>query len=329
MKMGRRALYNLLRMNSQRDTSLKAEEWQITDYRQIPTEQLLNDLEKEGLKLNQKSFIAYAENYNSPEEFTEDIIPQEADIPVQDRIYLVIFELWRRLLPHSSNFTIFCDELDHQINIYDLEEIESSSQLQDMIAQLQKILDENADESGNAQEVFAMLLEHSANDLEGFLYDFIAEQIDNECFSYAAELLDGFIDYISDKEWFDFLRARLLILSDPQEANNTINKIIKSTSSHPDVALYLEILSFLARNGEQGPFTALASKTLPLIETQQDFYELLEACIEFTNCLDFEYYEKQLDKIIKSRKPNLNEPVDHADPAFLKVSKIIDELKQL
>ncbi len=41
--------------------------------------------------------------------------------------------------------SVFCDELDHQINLYDSGEIERPEAIPDVLANLQEVLDENTD----------------------------------------------------------------------------------------------------------------------------------------------------------------------------------------
>ncbi len=60
-----------------------------------------------------------------------------------------------------------------------------------------------------------MVSDGCANGLETFLYDFVSDQLDEGMVSYAAELVDGFYQYVSDTKWFDFLRARIAVETDP------------------------------------------------------------------------------------------------------------------
>jgi nucleoid-associated protein YejK len=67
-----------------------------------------------------------------------------------------------------------------------------------------------------------MVCRDCAHDIEAFLYDYIIEQMDEGNEIYASELLDGFYDYISDKKWFDFLKARLFALSDSEDSESLL-----------------------------------------------------------------------------------------------------------
>ena len=40
----------------------------------------------------------------------------------EDRVYLLIFELWRRLASHKPSLSIFCDELDYIISRFEEDE---------------------------------------------------------------------------------------------------------------------------------------------------------------------------------------------------------------
>ena len=130
MELPRKVLYNLLRSNWLMDPELDVSYWQVEDYRTLSLDSLFRRLAKQHIQLDLSSFIAYAENYNTPEELTEDITENFDDsIEEQDKVYLQIFELWRRLVPEKLCLSIFCDELDYLMNLYDNGEMENTEGL--------------------------------------------------------------------------------------------------------------------------------------------------------------------------------------------------------
>jgi len=174
-----RALYNLLRMNWLNDPSLEVEPWQVEDYRQLSLSDLFTQLKESDIQLDKISFITYADECDSPEQLTEYFIgDRHLEIPHEDQIYLLVFELWRRLMSEKPSLSIFCDELDHQIYLYDHGQLTSPLHLQTALANLLTILEENVDEGIQPTEAFRLISTCCANDIEAFLYDFISEQID-------------------------------------------------------------------------------------------------------------------------------------------------------
>lgn len=325
MQVERRALYNSLRMNWLQDSTLKVKNWQVEDYRKLPTEKLFEKLAEKGMPLDRQTFNGFADNAASPEELTDDLLADQSfDVEAHDQIYLVVFELWRRLLPERLCLSIFCDELDHQIFLYDKGDERSSEAIPDMLAQLEVVLDENADEGVDPADVFETVCSGCANDVESFIYDFIALQIDNQNDSYASELLEEFEDYIRDVKWFDFLRARLLMNSDSEAGNLEFKRLVHECVKNPDLEFQLELLASMTRSGDQSVFAALVKQSLPLLKEEGDFQDLLGLCADFYHLLDKENEEQELMKIIKSRsKVPYERGFNRKDPDVAQFERII------
>lgn len=315
MDIQRKALYNLLRLNWLLEPDIDVAYWQVEDYRVLTLETLFKRLAQQHIELDRISFLAYAENYNSPEEITEDLTDESSDsIEDQDRVYLLIFELWRRLAPEKLCLSIFCDELDYQVTLYDSGEMENPEGLQDAIATLQDILDENADQGISPEEAFLSVAEGCANSIEDFLYDFTADQIDAGSDAYAFDLIEGFYPYMEDKKWFDFLKARLLLNTDINDGNRLLRKLIEDTSEDDDVQFHLEVLSSMVEGAERHLFIQLVQSTLSLIHREEDFQELLSICADYYQRLDYDWEEKEIQKILDQRQPRLLDAlVEQAD----------------
>lgn len=119
-----KALYNLLRLNAAEDPLIQAESWALEDLRALPLEELFARLNRRGVQLDRSRFLEFANKCDTPEDLTDLLLPDEED-KARDPFYLIVFELWRRLLPERPSLSIFCDELDYQIALYDQEQIES------------------------------------------------------------------------------------------------------------------------------------------------------------------------------------------------------------
>jgi hypothetical protein len=323
MNIERRALYNSLRMNWMIDPSLPVEPWQVEDYRSMPLEAIFERLQLQEIGLDRISFLALSEEYESPEDLTEHLLlSPDADQRSHDQIYLLVFELWRRLIPEKPTLSVFCDELDYQIQQYDIGQIKDLEAIQDALANLKVVLDENVDQGGEPSEVFDKICAECANDIENFLYDFIGEQIDEKNASYAAELLDAFEDYINDVKWFEFLRLRQLSLVDPEGAVQLLRKIILENSKNSDLVFSLEILSFLIQGGDEKIFTSLLKQTIPLLESEEDFQDLLTICADFYHFLDLDPIEKKIQKILENRSKIPHEKqIDVNDPDITELFK--------
>lgn len=309
MKMERRALYNLLRLNWLDDPSMAVEDWQVEDYRLLSIEELFRCVKELGISLSKESFLAYAEECDTPEDLAALIIDEEVE--KEDRLYLLLFELWRLLLPEKQSLSIFCDELDRLIYNWD----EEPERLQDAIAYLQEVLEENVDGGVDPKEVMARLSAFLANDLESFLYDFIVGQIEEENESYSLDLLEGFLPYVSDRKWFRLLEIRLM--ADPEEAGDALEELLKELDAEPDLDLLLEVIHYMAHVGDEVRFCFLVRRVLPLLEVEGDLVELLRHCVQVESCCE------AVEKLLFGRDRDLAAPLPDGDPTIKKLENII------
>ena len=325
MELNRRALYNSLRMNWILDPTIEVEAWQVEDYRSMPLDGLFERLEEMDIRLDKVTFTAFADTFDSPEELTEAlVVDEDKDEKHLDQVYLIVFELWRRLVPEKLALTVLCDEIDHQIHLYDQGHHEALEAMSDTLANLQVVLDENTDEGADPHEAFDCINSGCANDIESFLHDFISEKIDEEDYAYASDLIEGFGSYMHDEKWFEFLRARLVSVTDPDEANDIVKKLINGKPGSSDLDFNLEVLSFLVIVGERETFEKLVKQTVAMIETEEDFQALVSISADFYHRIDKEQIESQLQGLLKKReKVSLEQPFDLKDAQLVDFFKIL------
>lgn len=325
MEINRRALYNSLRMNWVLDPTLEVEAWQVEDYRSMPIDGLFERLDDMDIRMDKVSFTAFADTFDTPEELTEAlIVDEDKDEKHLDKVYLIVFELWRRLVPEKPALSILCDEIDYQIHLYDQGHREALESMSDTLADLQVVLDENSDEGADPHEAFDCINSGCANDIESFLNDFISEKIDEEDYTYASDLIEGFGSYMHDDKWFEFFRARLVSVTDPDEANAIVKKLISGKSGASDLDFNLEALSFLVIIGERETFEKLVKQTVALIESEEDFQALVSISADFYHRLDKEQIESQLQSLLKKReKVSLEQSFHLKDPQLTDFFKIL------
>ncbi len=325
MQAERRALYNSLRIHWLSDPSLEVSDWQVEDYRSMSLEALFDRLKQNQIHLDRTSFLAFAEDVESPEDLTDHLVVDTSlNDTEEDRIYLIIFELWRRLVPEKRCLSIFCDELDHQIYLYDTDQITNLEPLEDVLDSLKQILDENVDEGIDPQDVFSSICLACAHDVEGFLYDFICAQMDEDNHAYASELFDSFQDYLHDLKRREWLHIRILFLSDPETANQLLEKLVKKTATDNDLDFHFDLLSLLVQEGEKGLFVTLAKHTLNHLQTETDFQDLLALCADYYHCLDYDQAEQAIQTILDLRKDkSLDSTLDSNDPQVAALKKIL------
>ncbi len=244
MQLQTKALYNLVRMNWLDDPTLQVEPWQVVDYRTLEVSELLARLKALDISLTEGSFLSYAEKCNSPEELTDCLWLDPEDLKGSDQAYLLLFELWRRLLPEKYSLSLFCDELDRRIYLYDQGDLIDDEPIQEILKELEDILDGHVDRGADPKETFQRVSEYCAHDLENFIYDYLLDLIEAGNDLTASELLEGLYEYVAHVKWFDFLRARLFTASDAEEAGRRFQRLLEQLQEEPDPELLLEIKDF-------------------------------------------------------------------------------------
>lgn len=297
----RRALYSLLRMNWLQESDLAVEPWQVDDYPSIPLIQLFERLNKFSIYLDSFSFVCYADECDSPEDLTDNLIGDRKFPTIQeDEIYLLIFELWRRLMTQRPSLSTICFNLDDRIFRWNQEETPSHLQaLQDALMHFLQILDDNCDRGVAPAEAFEYISNFSSNDLGSFLYDFIDKQIEEGNEPYADELLENFDLYLKKNKWFQLLHLRL-----SEQMNNTrriMNDINEYNRNDQDLDFDLDYLDLMVEKRDFTTFHPLFKKCAKLLKTEEDFKDLLNIEIDYFHFTNQSENEKRAKNLLEKR----------------------------
>lgn len=320
----RRALYNLLRMNWLNEPTLSVEPWQVEDYRSLTLAHLFQRLTNFNIYLDRASLIAYAEECDSPEELTDHLQgDRKLSKSQEDEMFLILFELWRRLMIEKPSLSIICNELDHQIFLYDQQQLENPLALQDAIAQFLQILTENVDQGISSEEVLKLISNYCANDVETFLYDFISEQIDEGNETYAHELLEEFNPYLLNNKWIKLLHLRLCEYS--KFIQKIVEDIVEEYFLEDDLDYYLELLSILIEKNNDHFFRMTLKKIFPLLQREEEFQDLLAIVIDFFQRTEKLQSEITLKEILERRIFFPKDQILHQeDPDLIKLNQLFN-----
>lgn len=326
--MERIALYNSLRINWQSNPRMAVKPWQVENYRKLTFDQLFKGLEKFGVVLDKPFFLSLSEQVSSPEDFVEHLLEEnEESVELYDQIYLIVFELWRRLVPEKQSLGLFCDELDHQIEAFDQGDLAHFQETEDAISHLQAILEDNVEGGASPQELFRSIQENSAHDVESFLYDFIELQIENGNQGYADDLIQAFLPYVEEPCWLKFLALKIVSGNDLKKEEKLLHALIKEALEKKDPEFIFTLLFHLAQTGSLKEFQDLTKVLIPLLETEQDFQDLIEASIDFAHFKDADKEEKELNQLLLSRKSvNAEAPFDRKDVDLATLNQLIKKL---
>lgn len=325
MKFQGKALFNLLRIKWLEDPRGDIKAWQVEDLQLLRMEELFSRLKQIGIILNEQGFCLYAEKCESPEELADLIWYDEEDLEGHDKAYLLIFELWRRLLPEKMCLSVFCDALDQIMEMYDNDTLVEEESLQSALSILEDLLDETYDENKeDAQTIFSEVSSYCAHDIERFIFDYICDQIAEKNVTYASELLDAFYDYVTDRRRYDLLRAKLFALSDLEDANHIYRRILEELTEEPDLEMTLLIAENLVHHGDVRLFMQAAEMALEQLKTEEDFQNILRMMAEYFRCLDRETEESAIQNLLHLRQMHSPEKqLDPSDQIFKRVYQLI------
>jgi hypothetical protein len=315
-----RALYNLLQMNLKRNPHLEVELWQVEDYRTLSTEELFDRLKTYHIFLDQNHLDAYIEETDSPEDLAA-VLDLGQDYMMQEKIFLTLFELWRRFCPHKYSLSLFCDELDHLIEEYEDGNSAHEEEMQASLLSLQKILDDHVDEGGDAEEGFEMLSHYSCHDIETFIYEYSAHQLDLERELYASELLEGFYPYMQNKRWFELLRVRVVLAANLEEGRVMLARLLDSLKENPDLHLLFETLHFLVYLGDGETFFSSFKLALNELKTEEDLLELMQILCDYFEWSNRDREKDIVHQLIEARKSRDLSSAISQDDRILQVLK--------
>jgi hypothetical protein len=318
-----KAYFNWLRQQWELDPKTAVEPWQGEDYRELLTAHILERLNALGFALTVEEFLQVSENFKTPEELTHQLCPDKTN---QLPIYLLLFELWRRLLPDKQSISVICDELDYSIKLYMKEPHREGAHLRNSLQRIEEILEKSVDEGQTPKASFDALKRHIAYDFEGFLYDYITDHIEEKNDLEASELLNTFYPYVSETFWFDFQKARLLILIDPHEGNLAFLSLL---TQNLEIDLLLEIAAFLVHHGDPSLFQKTAELCLQKTETEEDFQELMASIGDYCHFVEKDDDELKIQNLFAKRIDRApDQPFDPKDPDAAVLQGVLSQLQQ-
>lgn len=295
-----RARYNLLQQNYLQDDSLQVEDWQVIDYSLLSINQLFSRLRKMGMGLSEGQFKEIAQETDSPEELTECLTL--ADPKCKKRVYLVVFELWKRLITDRESISIFCDKLDWALFAYDEDPKENSETVQTYLMELSEILDSNIDQGGKPKPLFAYISRYLAADLESHIYGFIYDQIELGNKTIASKILERFYEFVKESEWFDFLKIKLMQGVPSEDATAVVARFLDELKIKPNIELSFEILHYFLETGHIEPFLDTYKNVVQTIKTEEEFGEMLALIYQFYALNDRKEEENFVRSLIIKRK---------------------------
>jgi hypothetical protein len=320
-----RAFYNLLRFNSIEDPAIRNyEKWQVEDYRSLTDQDLFLRLKKLGLALDLEAFLEIAKNFETPELLSEYLTPDETEVEMIDKIYLPLFELWRRFKKDCRSLSIFADELDLWMQVYDGQKEDVDDIIHSYLFELENFLDEAADAGKDPKEVFAYISSFFAHDIENFVYDFVYDLVEKESLVSASELIDAFIPYVKRETWFEYLRLRIFSRQDVEQFSFLVHRFAEKVLEMKDFELLLEVLDLMIDDSLIDLFFEFFRQGLSLITNSNQLKEMALILKDFYDSIEdhrkSQFVQSYLTVIAKK---DFSKKLSKNDPLIEELSKLI------
>jgi len=310
-----KARHNLLLINASKDPDLHLEPWRYQDLDALSEERLIFSLKNLGIVMTRSEWVEKIQLMETPEDLFLSLLGSEGKDAEQ--IYLLIFSLWKKLIPTKITLSIFCDNLDHLISLYEKEREQYEEKIEETLADLLDILDTNLDAGGKPKNIFETVGGYLAYDLENFIYDYLADQIDGEKDLLASELIDGFYLYFKDPLWLDFLKIRLLSKSGGEESASYFARFLEELNKKGSVDLFCEVLFFLMQADGDEIFYPLLHQSLKRVKTKGDLLQIAYVVLEFYQLSDLEQKETLCwEEIQHLQNEDLNAPIRSNHPLY-------------
>jgi hypothetical protein len=324
MEFQGRAFYNLLRFNAMEDQTAKSyEPWQIEDYRSLSDQELFDRLKKLKIALSIEAFHEIARNIDTPELMASYLTHDEAEVEEEDQIYLIIFELWRRLMKDCRSLSIFADEFDRWMEVYDGQKEDVDDIVHSFLFELENFLDEAHDSGKDPHETFAFISSFFAHDLENFIYDFIYDRIEKEALIPASELIDALMPYVSRGVWLEFLRLKMFSKQDVEQLPFLVHRFAEKVVDTKDLELLIEVLDLMIGDSLVDLFFQFFDQGLALCQTYQQLLDMAAILKEFYQSIEDHVKSQRVDEVLY----RLTQKEGHKK--LIKQDPLVEMLKQV
>lgn len=293
-----RAYYNLLYLQNLRGFEVNAMEWEYLDYRALDDRELFDRIQRLHYAFDKDSFIEYCQDFDSPEELIYSL--ETGDSELKNKLYLLLFELWRRFLPQKKSISIFADELDRKIAAY--ESNKDGVELLLALEEVVEILESNTLTEEPLEAIFERFCLYVAHDLESVVYTYIDSKLKSSDEDYSIDLLDHFLPYVREKRALQFLRLKSLPIDYFEERNRLTKYLCESLQEKVNVAISLPFLFYLIESKDKEHFVDLFSSLIHQVEEEGALVSLLDVLVEYHRSFGREELEQKVSAFLEKGK---------------------------
>lgn len=273
-----KALYNSLRMLGASQPVLPRDAWKYTDWRALSLDQLFDHLVKIPLHLDAKSFLSWAGQCDTPEELVE-LLGLEEEEESSDYLYLILFEIWRRLVPEKRCLSLIGDDMDHLIYAYDQGKDVDSVSIEERIVEWIRVLDSLCDQGASAQEALVAVEPYFAHDIPRFAMDFLLDMASSDERDHFVPLFEAVRPYCyKEPLWLKVVDLQFSMHGDIVRVRKQLGELVASVihSSELDIDLVFELCEIAFELEKEELLLRLLEKIIPHLEGLEEINGVIE-----------------------------------------------------
>ena len=285
-----KALYNSLRMLGTGMNFSAEDSWKVEEFRQFELNALFDGLRVMGIVLNKPLFYQWSAHCETPEELLdflfleEGLEEQSLEDEMKDHLYLLLFELWRRLIPEKRSLSLVADEIDHVIFAFDSGKEVRDEEIENAIEEWVRLLNRLQDEGHSAKEALQAMEPYFAHNVPEFIVDFlldVTDRGDNERFLPLFEKTRIFLTSLP--LWVKVIDLKFCLRDDLTLLNKKLGELVAHVLTTQGVeSEIIFCLCDIALELDRGElFIRLLERVLPDLQEREEIDIVIDLLADF------------------------------------------------
>lgn len=307
-----KALYNSLRMMGRRMKLSPQDSWKVADWRGRESTALFNELKEMGVVLDPPLFYQWAAHCETPEDLFDFLFMEEGEESAEweeerkDHLYLLLFELWRRLVPEKRSLSLVADEIDHVLFAFDSGKEMVDEEMENALEEWVRLLNRLHDEEGlSAKEALHAIEPHFAHSVPDCIIDFlldVSERGESERYGPLFEKVRPFLTL--EPLWAKIVELRFCLREDMTLVNKKLGDLVAHVLTTPDVECeVIFALCDISLKLERGElFLRLLERVAPCLQEQEDVEVVVHLLADFLEERPLPALKASLESLKKDMK---------------------------
>lgn len=288
-KLETKAFYNSLRMLGS-NVSRMSQDWKAADWRERELDGLFDELKQMGIVFDTSLFYQWAAHCETPEELV-DFLSMEEEVETgeweeerKDRLYLILFELWRRLVPEKRSLSLVADEIDHVIFAFDSGKEFLDEEIENALEEWIRLLNRLQDEGLSVREALQAIEPYFAHCVPEFAIDFlldVSERGESERYISLFEKVRPFLT--SEPLWAKIIELKFCLRDDIPLLNKKLGDLVAHvlTTTNVESEVIFALCDIALKLKREELFLRLLEKVVPCLQEKDDVNVVVHLLTDF------------------------------------------------